>query len=500
VFQGGVKTRKKHFLSSVLAMRFRWAACISLSLFHVTAALDAPEVSNDLIKLSFSNATGYPLNFLGPLNGQNRVAVDEPQNSPLWSVQYVTKKTKTPLTITSADLASQSFISQNNSLTLMWSGIKLRADGIVDVNLTITLLRGSPFSQWRLSVANKNPIASVGLWTVRLGVGGLKVAPDSSIFYPTGFGTLYSNPAVSLPSGLSRTYPSSNACMQHMAIGGEGSGRQSDAAGVYFAAHDGLGRQKEMFMQVTKATDHPAVGLNGHTPASFDEDDATPLDLLAPPLLAVDSRSASELGGPTAYTSMGVVMYPEKMGQQWTQYDQPHDVAVGLLGLAKVGEGVGGGVGGGVGDNLHTSSEYGSSGAAADAPPPGYSSPFAQSYLADCPNGSIGGCPKFSTLAAAASACDQLPTCGGITSKASDVFELRLGIEPVSSQDNEQSWLRSAAVHNRSDIWYSASEQYREWAMGGGPHAAPAGASWVSGGPIIDRQDDFPAWFVVSKL
>jgi hypothetical protein len=108
----------------------------------------------------------------------------------------------------------------------------------------------------------------------------------------------------------------------------------------------------------------------------------------------------------------------------------------------------------------------------------GYSGPFAHSYLADCPDGSISGCPTYSTLAKALSACDLQPTCGGITSKVSTAFELRLGVEALGSGDGEQSWVRGAAQQNRSEIWYAAAAQYRQWAMGDGDNAA--GASWVS--------------------
>jgi hypothetical protein len=220
------------------------ALCASL-LLPVTALVGKETgimISNDLITLSFSNASGFPVTSLGPVSRKsNRIVVSDPKNSPLWSIQYVTRRTKTPLTVTSADSATthtQSFISNNNSLTLLWSKAKLQAGGEIDVQLEIALLPGSPLSQWRLSVVNNNPSADVGLWTIRLGLGGLQVDPDSSIFFPSGFGTLYSNPAVSLPAnGKSNTYPSSSACMQHLALGGEGSSKERGCSGVYFAAH-----------------------------------------------------------------------------------------------------------------------------------------------------------------------------------------------------------------------------------------------------------------------
>ena len=85
-------------------------------------------------------------------------------------------------------------------------------------------------SEWRFSISNNNPNASIGLWQLSVSASGLTCRGDDYLFFPAGYG-------VEMPAqyaiARNELYPSSNAAMQFLAVGG---GRSNGGAGVYFGS------------------------------------------------------------------------------------------------------------------------------------------------------------------------------------------------------------------------------------------------------------------------
>ena len=69
---------------------------------------------------------------------------------------------------------------------------------LINLNFTILLFfinLESTATAWRLTMINNEPETPTGLWEYNLQLPGITCNEDDSVFFPTGYGALYSNPA-----------------------------------------------------------------------------------------------------------------------------------------------------------------------------------------------------------------------------------------------------------------------------------------------------------------
>ena len=131
------------------------------------------------------------------------------------------------------------------------------------MSLQVALPDNSAVTQWVLSLTvmssnvgiNTTATPDVGLWEAAISLpAGIAGSKDGELFYPTGFGISYTNPAESITGGqLSNTYPSGSASMQFMAVG-----RSSLDSALYVAAMDPVGEAKNL--DYSSATTSPIYG------------------------------------------------------------------------------------------------------------------------------------------------------------------------------------------------------------------------------------------------
>lgn len=142
------------------------------------------------------------------------------------------------------------------TLTLTWNSIAVtgKADkSVVDVALTITLIDESSVSYWGISVDVVNE-TSIGVWQAKVSIP-FTVGNDEygELFFPSGYGTLYSNPVRTAGGGVSSSYPGSGATMQFMALGS-----RDVTSGGYVAALDSNAEPKQLQYFTSTAWDSPA--------------------------------------------------------------------------------------------------------------------------------------------------------------------------------------------------------------------------------------------------
>ena len=133
------------------------------------------------------------------------------------------------------------------TLTMTWASIPVGRNStstgngsIVDIIMSVTLVDGASTSLWNIGVDVVNGTA-VGLWqatvSIPLSVGNTE---DGELFFPSGFGTSFSNPIRTAGGGVSALYPASGATMQFMALG-----RRTATSAAYVAALDPSGHPKQ---------------------------------------------------------------------------------------------------------------------------------------------------------------------------------------------------------------------------------------------------------------
>lgn len=130
------------------------------------------------------------------------------------------------------------------SLHISWNNITLcnaaRDVASVIVYLSITLRNDASISTWTSSFEVASSVHPIGIWQTSLALPFvLGSQKDGTLFYPGGFGLLFSDPTSSIGGSYSQTYPGGPATMQFMSLGAA-----SSSTGVYFSAHDASGSMK----------------------------------------------------------------------------------------------------------------------------------------------------------------------------------------------------------------------------------------------------------------
>jgi hypothetical protein len=143
------------------------------------------------------------------------------------------------------------------TLALSWKSITVigRADeSIVDVNLVITLIDDSSVSYWSIGVDVVNG-TSIGIWQAKVSIPFTVGNDDNGeLFFPSGYGTLYSHPVKTAGGGVSSNYPGSGATMQFMAMGS-----RDGSSGGYVAALDSNAEPKQLQYFTSAVHDSPAL-------------------------------------------------------------------------------------------------------------------------------------------------------------------------------------------------------------------------------------------------
>lgn len=169
------------------------------------------------------------------------------------------------------------------TLTMTWKSLSIvstAADdkSVVDVVLVVTLIDDAPAAYWNIGVNVVNG-TSIGVWEARLSLP-LTVGNDvnGELFFPSGFGTLYSDPIQNAGGGVSSTYPGSGATMQFMALGSHAT---TVSSAGYMAALDGKGSPKLLQYSTNSRADLSTVKkpneVNGVTGARPGEVQSFPL-------------------------------------------------------------------------------------------------------------------------------------------------------------------------------------------------------------------------------
>jgi hypothetical protein len=201
-----------------------------LFVFLAVAAQAAGPIrlQNSVLIVEFLSEKGFPLSRLSPASAPGTNLVVSTSSDPLWTLEAVDSITG-PVNI-DASMGVQSFTQSGSSIAFAWKGVHVTKLATVDVLLNVTLPAGASNSEWRFSISNNNPNASIGLWQLSVSASGLTCRSDDYLFFPAGYG-------VEMPAQYANArnelYPSSNAAMQFLAVGG---GRSNGGAGVYFGS------------------------------------------------------------------------------------------------------------------------------------------------------------------------------------------------------------------------------------------------------------------------
>lgn len=141
------------------------------------------------------------------------------------------------------------------TLILSWNNVTLRNSAsrvaVVDIHLEVKLPHDTAISSWTTSFQVVSSHTAIGIWQCSLALPfALGSSSDGSLFYPGGFGLLFSNPTTT--DTHSATYPGGPATMQFMSLSAA-----SSSTGVYFSSLDGSGAMK--VIQYTSMNDakHP---------------------------------------------------------------------------------------------------------------------------------------------------------------------------------------------------------------------------------------------------
>lgn len=246
----------------------KWQIPLSCVMGFVCCAVIAAEAPNaDLIifgnsniEMQFEQSSG---NLYRLVDKRSKKDIVGPNLSPtgpgpsavdIWALTVVGPLGE--LAIASRGTVSAAVSAEDPSLqelTLLWSGVQVIGSpssaaatvAVLDVRLRIDLQDDAAVAQWWLSFVvteQTDPSVPVGLWEASLQLpAALADSSDGELFYPTGFGLIYSNPNGGDRWVISNTYPSGSASMQFLAVA-----RKSQASALYVAALDPVGEAKNL--------------------------------------------------------------------------------------------------------------------------------------------------------------------------------------------------------------------------------------------------------------
>jgi hypothetical protein len=140
-------------------------------------------------------------------------------------------------------------------LTLDWRGVTIAEEtNAADISVEITMSPDSEYSEWRLNVAMHSP--RIGVWRVDFPiVGPLAASETAELVVPNGWGQLIPNPSQS--KGYHGHFPCGTCDLQAANLNDAGSG-------LYLAAHDPKGNDKEIAFDTDPAQHTLAYRLISH--------------------------------------------------------------------------------------------------------------------------------------------------------------------------------------------------------------------------------------------
>jgi hypothetical protein len=150
-----------------------------------------------------------------------------------------------------------------NTLLLSWNNIDVkRADATVsnvNVTLNVALSDDSSIAEWEFALA-VNSGEPVGVWEGVVSIP-LSIASNDNgeLFFPSGFGHIFAEPAVSTGGNFASTYPGGMCTMQFMAMG-----NTAARSGVYVSALDPTGQAKGLQYSTFASSTQPAVPMPAH--------------------------------------------------------------------------------------------------------------------------------------------------------------------------------------------------------------------------------------------
>jgi len=234
-------------------------ALLLVSLGDATAS--SLTLGNDIISLSFDSDSSSLSSLLDVSSGVDMVLPEDAAalaHIPIWTLQMAEPAGLQTLTSTQRAVTSHTLtsLSSQQTLSLEWTDISVFPSDVssnqsayVTVTLDVTLPNDSAMSSWSISVHTQtNSVTPIGLWeaiiSVPVSVGS---GSNGELFFPSGYGETFTNPAVDTGGSVSGLYPSGNMAMQFVAVSGNPSDAQSSASpstGVYMATHDPSGSMK----------------------------------------------------------------------------------------------------------------------------------------------------------------------------------------------------------------------------------------------------------------
>lgn len=178
-------------------------------------------------------------------SGHNLADFKSPSTSPVWNFKFVDSLGELKMGELHKGNVTFEQSADSQTLHIAWNDITLSRgfNTIASINsvFTFELSSNSKISEWSVSfeVVHGPPI---GLWeshvTIPISTGSDK---NGELFYPTGFGTIFSDPIHSTGGLRARTYPCGEASMQFMALGSK-----TSTTAVYMSALDAAGEAKSL--------------------------------------------------------------------------------------------------------------------------------------------------------------------------------------------------------------------------------------------------------------
>jgi hypothetical protein len=295
--------------------------CFVAALVYAVSSHVAAEqaiLENGLVSFTFDSSIGLT-KLVDKRSGVDAVG-DAAGSLPIWEFQLVDKVGELTVELpgTAQFSASSDENARTNTLSIAWNNIDVKRRDRFVSNVNVTLDVVLPFtvsvSEWLLSIA-VNSGDAVGVWEGVVSIP-LSIASDPSgeLFYPSGFGHTFTEPAVSTGGNYASTYPGGMCTMQFMAVG-----NTNARAGVYMAALDSAGQAK---------------GLQYSTFASSHKQDAAHLLLGTKGKKMVAPVRRWSPSSPASAAAISMTIYPPNAGvpvahgATWTA---PYRFAVGVL-------------------------------------------------------------------------------------------------------------------------------------------------------------------------
>lgn len=303
--------------------------CEKVSLQNKYVSIDFDTDFNNFISIIDKQTQ---INVLGNIDKRSNQIKSSP---PLFELDFVYSDGE----LTLGELPKASYVMESdNKLILTWNHVQLlKSSNIplstyVNISMSVLLEDSSSTAELSLSfqVSDGEP---VGIRDIKLSINADfgSSASTSQLFFPQGFGYIYSNPQSSTGGAISEAYPSGNAAFQFMSL----SSSSSSPSALYFSALDSTASPK-LFQYSTIARYQQVRVFDTQSSATHNVRNGaemTPVDKHSLPTW--NTNPASDLTSASATASaLSIVAYPTDAGKPlgpFTKWSMPYPVSVGVV-------------------------------------------------------------------------------------------------------------------------------------------------------------------------